>query len=530
MVRERDPRTRRRPAASVREASLRTAGTGSGVRKVSSSVALIRPPKIVTATGCRISLPGVAASISSGTSATPADSAVISTGVSRSSAAAHDEVAAERHAFVQRQIDVVADLQDAVARRDAGQRDEADHAGDRERLAGDPERRDRADQRERHAAHDDQRQQPPSGSGCRGSRRSGRATPATACRWCGSPPPAPGTCLRGCVKIAFRQLGRAPARRGSARRSAPCRRVPSVLASTTMRRRPFSRRIWFGPVGLLDVGDLPRRNPAARRFDQEIAEPLRGAQPVRQPHHHVEAAVAVDDARDHAPVGEPAELLDDGRRLHAVERGAAVIDADFELRDAAPAFRPAGRQGPGSSQAAAAGLRPGARSVSRSSPKILTAISARTPDSMWSSRCEIGWPTLTDDAAARRAARRISATISALARADGLRSTSISEECTPSACSSSSARPVRRPTDFTSGTSRMSRSAIRPTRLRFRKRDAGIEQHVDGEGAFVEGRQERARQQEGQRPARRDRRAPIAADQSSCVAKGALEQRRGASA
>ena len=50
-------------------------------------------------------------------------------------------------------------------------------------------------------------------------------------------------------------------------------------------------------------------------------------------------------------------------------------------------------------------------------------------------------------------------------RPHGLRSTSISEECTPSACSSSSARPVRRPTALTSGTSRMSRSAIRPTRF-----------------------------------------------------------------
>ena len=35
------------------------------------------------------------------------------------------------------------------------------------------------------------------------------------------------------------------------------------------------------------------------------------------------------------------------------------------------------------------------RSVSRSSPKILSAICARTPESMWSRRCEIGWPTLT---------------------------------------------------------------------------------------------------------------------------------------
>ena len=87
------------------------------------------------------------------------------------------------------------------------------------------------------------------------------------------------------------------------------------------------------PFGFLDVGELPRRNPADRGFDQEVAQPLRGAQPVRQPHRDVEPAVAVDDARHHAPIRQPAELLDHGRRLHAVERGAAVIDADFELRN-----------------------------------------------------------------------------------------------------------------------------------------------------------------------------------------------------
>ncbi len=34
--------------------------------------------------------------------------------------------------------------------------------------------------------------------------------------------------------------------------------------------------------------------------------------------------------------------------------------------------------------------------ASRSSPNTFTAISERMPDSMWSSRCEIGWPTLID--------------------------------------------------------------------------------------------------------------------------------------
>ena len=35
------------------------------------------------------------------------------------------------------------------------------------------------------------------------------------------------------------------------------------------------------------------------------------------------------------------------------------------------------------------------RSVGRSSPKILTAMFARVPESMWSMRCEIGWPIVT---------------------------------------------------------------------------------------------------------------------------------------
>ena len=64
----------------------------------------------------------------------------------------------ERLAFVEGEIDVMADLQDAVAGRDAGERDEADHRGDRQRLGGEVERDHRADQGERDVAHHDQRQ------------------------------------------------------------------------------------------------------------------------------------------------------------------------------------------------------------------------------------------------------------------------------------------------------------------------------------------------------------------------------------
>ena len=103
------------------------------------------------ATGCRISLPGVAAPISSGSSANPADSAVISTGVSRSRLPRRTRSRPNGIAFVQREIDVVADLQNAVAGRDARQRDESDHAGDGKRLTGDPQGGDAADQRQRHA-------------------------------------------------------------------------------------------------------------------------------------------------------------------------------------------------------------------------------------------------------------------------------------------------------------------------------------------------------------------------------------------
>ena len=48
----------------------------------------------------------------------------------------------EGQALPQGQVDVMADLEDAVACRDARQRDEADHAGDRKRLACEPQRGD----------------------------------------------------------------------------------------------------------------------------------------------------------------------------------------------------------------------------------------------------------------------------------------------------------------------------------------------------------------------------------------------------
>ena len=103
---------------------------------------------------------------------------------------------------------------------------------------------------------------------------------------------------------------------------------------------------------------------------------------------------------------------------------------------------------------------------------------------------------VTTGSTARRA--RISASISVFGRPSWASSTSISDECTPSACSSSSARPVRRPTSTTSGTSRINCSAIRPIALAFRQRYAGVEEHADRQRAFVERGQKRAWQLRGE--------------------------------
>jgi hypothetical protein len=72
-------------ASSRSSAGLPHSQNISGVSRVSSSVELIRPPKITTATGCSTSLPGASAESSSGSRAKAATSAVISTGVRRSS-------------------------------------------------------------------------------------------------------------------------------------------------------------------------------------------------------------------------------------------------------------------------------------------------------------------------------------------------------------------------------------------------------------------------------------------------------------
>jgi hypothetical protein len=53
----------------------------------------------------------------------------------------------------------MADFQDAVARRNASQRDEADQRRNRQRLAGQPQAKHAADQRQRDIGHDQPGQQ-----------------------------------------------------------------------------------------------------------------------------------------------------------------------------------------------------------------------------------------------------------------------------------------------------------------------------------------------------------------------------------
>ena len=109
------------------------------------------------------------------------------------------------------------------------------------------------------------------------------------------------------------------------------------------------------------------------------------------------------------------------------------------------------------SRAAAAMRRNSARSV----PKILTAIAARVPESMWSMRCEIGCPTENSRPGIIDSSSRSRASISSRSSKPGSSRTSISEYSTPSACSSSSARPVRRATVITPGCLITTRSAAR---------------------------------------------------------------------
>ncbi len=145
------------PTKACSRAFCRAAGTGQA-RKASSSVAGIEPAEDRHRDRIEDLLAGLVAADHQGDQR---DSSCQRRHEHRRQAferAADHHPPAELFALEQHEIDVVADLQDAVTRRDARERDEADGARHRERLAGDPQRRDAAYEGERHVAHDDQRQ------------------------------------------------------------------------------------------------------------------------------------------------------------------------------------------------------------------------------------------------------------------------------------------------------------------------------------------------------------------------------------
>ncbi len=96
--------------------------------------------------------------------------------------------------------------------------------------------------------------------------------------------------------------------------------LPSLLASTTILRLPFSRKIWFGTVGFLDICKLTHRHPTERRLDQHVAKRLRRAHLVRQTHDHIEAPVSIDETGNISTIGKPFERFGDSCGLQAEER------------------------------------------------------------------------------------------------------------------------------------------------------------------------------------------------------------------
>ena len=95
-------------------------------------------------------------------------------------------------------------------------------------------------------------------------------------------------------------------------------------------------------------------------------------------------------------------------------------------------------------------------------PNTLIAMLACVPESMASIRCVIGAPTSTAMPGTAASFSRTSASTSSLSRPASSKGASISDVFTPSACSSSSARPVLRPTVFISGTESNRRSTLWP--------------------------------------------------------------------
>ena len=105
---------------------------------------------------------------------------------------------------------------------------------------------------------------------------------------------------------------------------------------------------------------------------------------------------------------------------------------------------------------------PMANILFRSVPKSLMAMLALVPESMASMRCVMGAPTSMLTPGRGASFSRMSCSTSSFERLSNMNGASISETFTPKACSSSSARPVLRPTVLISGISKSSFSTCFP--------------------------------------------------------------------
>ena len=101
----------------------------------------------------------------------------------------------------------------------------------------------------------------------------------------------------------------------------------------------------------------------------------------------------------------------------------------------------------------------------RSEPKILMAIFARVPESIWSILWEIGWPMVTLASLICESFSLTSSKNSSRLLSSKRKGTSISDELTPCACSSNSARPVLRVVEITSGILNRASSTLLPILL-----------------------------------------------------------------
>ena len=217
-----------------------------------------------------------------------------------------------------------------------------------------------------------------SDSAAAGSGRSAPTRPAPACRSAGWRPPAPGRSPRGgwMCQGATGLCRQCRESRSTVRpMSAPASGIghhdepaPRALAQDLAR-----------PFGLHDTGDEAQRDHARRARDQQVAEAGGRAAGVGEPHHHVDPLVALGDLRDDPTIGEAFQRLGDRCGGQAVERGALVVDGNANLRNGNLLFD---LQINDTRHLCNLLRRVSAtmRSASRSSPKILSAISARTPD------------------------------------------------------------------------------------------------------------------------------------------------------